>query len=174
MTKLAFNKQVFFGGLLGCVLGMNAVYVSADNAQNPDGCHAQTEGWQSMTSSQIGLNVDGELRMLTVRLADDNRERAAGYQWLCETDAAASAILFEFPEDVHTAFHMRNVFVPLVIAFFDAAGKKVETLYMGAEPPGYDQPAQYYRPATAYRYALEIPEGNPASAWLYAHDLQFE
>jgi uncharacterized membrane protein (UPF0127 family) len=122
---------------------------------NAQGCHL-TPGWEAMNKGEITLNQNGENISLVVRIADRSRQRAAGYQWICEQDAANTAILFVFSKTIHSTFHMRNVFVPLDIYFFDAAGNQVDAMVMRPEPPGQDITPRYYQPDGAFRYALEI------------------
>ncbi len=118
-------------------------------------CHL-TPGWEAMDNGKITLNQNGENISLAVRIADRSRQRAAGYQWICELDAANTAVLFVFPKTIHSNFHMRNVYVPLDIYFFDDAGNQVDAMVMRPEPPGLDIKPRYYHPDGAFRYALEI------------------
>lgn len=119
-------------------------------------CHL-TEGWAAMDTAQIALeSVQGQ-RLISVRVADDSSKRAAGYQWICERESVGTAILFVFPKTFYSAFHMRNVFVPLDIYFFDEAGRQVGAMQMQAEPPGQGIKPHYYGPSAEFRYALEIP-----------------
>ena len=106
-----------------------------------------------------------EVFTLSVRKADSAQERAAGYQWICEADALDTAVLFVFPRLVPSAFHMRNVLVPLDIHFFDETGRQVDAMVMRPEPPGADIKPRYYRPGGSFRYALEI-------ARPHSHDLE--
>ena len=119
-------------------------------------CH-MTDGWMAMGSAQIALESAGEQHLLSVRVADDSQKRAAGYQWICEQDSVDSAVLFVFPEKFYSAFHMRNVFVPLDIYFFDELGHQVGAMLMPAEPPGQGIKPHYYSPSAEFKFALEIP-----------------
>lgn len=116
-----------------------------------------TDGWMAMDSAQIVLESAGEQRLLSVRVANNSQKRAAGYQWICEQDSVDTAVLFIFPKIFYSAFHMRNVFVPLDIYFFDEQGQQVGAMLMLAEPPGQDIKPHYYSPLAEFKYALEIP-----------------
>jgi uncharacterized membrane protein (UPF0127 family) len=118
-------------------------------------CHV-TPGWEAMSESEVLLEVGGETLSLLVRIADGAQERAAGYQWICERDATNTAVLFVFPKMIHSTFHMRNVYTPLDIYFFDDAGNQVDAMAMRPEPPGQNLEPQYYQPGGPFRYALEI------------------
>jgi uncharacterized membrane protein (UPF0127 family) len=57
-----------------------------------------------------------------VRVADNKRTRAAGFQKVCEKTIRKHPILFEFDSPILPAFHMHNVVAPLDIAFIDESG----------------------------------------------------
>lgn len=118
-------------------------------------CHT-TNDWRAMSSKNIQLAQDGTVRKMRVRIADDTAKRAAGYQWLCATDVEQTAILFVFQNEINSTFHMRNVFVPLDIYFFDAQGQQVGSSTMRPEPPGAPLKPRYYHAHSAFKYALEI------------------
>ena len=129
-------------------------------------CHV-TPGWESMEIVAVELSREPsqELFEMSVRKADSAAKRAAGYQWICERDALDTAVLFVFPRTVPSAFHMRNVYVPLDIHFFDSTGQQVDAMVMRPEPPGSNLEPRYYRPAGSFRYALEV-------ARPHSHDLE--
>jgi len=118
-------------------------------------CHV-TPGWESMSRAQLMLEQAGEKSLFSVRIADNAAKRAAGYQWICPNDAENTAVLFVFPRMVPSAFHMRNVYVPLDIYYFDDAGNQVDAMSMRPEPPGQGLKPRYYQPDGPFRYALEI------------------
>jgi uncharacterized membrane protein (UPF0127 family) len=109
-----------------------------------------------MSEGEVLLERGGETLSLAIRIADGAQERAAGYQWICERDAVDTAVLFVFPKMIQSTFHMRNVYTPLDIYFFDDAGNQVDAMVMRPEPPGLDLEPQYYQPGGPFRYALEI------------------
>ena len=118
-------------------------------------CHL-TPGWGAMKPVDIVLQQGGKNISMAIRVADDALQRAAGYQWICERDAVGTAVLFVFPDTLHSSFHMRNVYVPLDIYFFDASGNQVDAMVMRPEPPGKGLSPRYYQPAGSFKYALEI------------------
>lgn len=136
------------------VLIMSVLFSSLVEAQ---GCHI-TPGWEAMQSGEIMLEQAGEISPLTIRIANNVSKRAAGYQWICEKNANNTAILFIFSSMIPSAFHMRNVYLPLDIYFFNEAGEQVDAMVMRPEPPGQNITPRYYRPAGSFRYALEIAQ----------------
>jgi len=134
------------------VLPILALFSSLAYAQQ---CH-MTPGWKAMSEGEVSLERGGKTLPLAIRVADDAQERAAGYQWICERDAADTAVLFVFPTSMNSTFHMRNVYIPLDIYFFDNTGNQVDAMVMRPEPPGVDLEPQYYQPGGPFRYALEI------------------
>ncbi len=122
-------------------------------------CRISTMGWDVMKQHTLSFSSDAGTQTLAVRVADEGVEHAAGYQWICPESAADTAILFVFPVESRSVFHMRNVFVDLDIGFFDVAGQLVDVKAMQAEansPKG-----RTYQAKSAYRYALEIPNAAP-------------
>lgn len=109
-----------------------------------------------MQQAQIRLLQDDEIITRSVRVADEASERAAGYQWICPEQARDTAVLFVFPQAIPSAFHMRNVYVPLDIHFFDQQGNQVDAQVMRPEPPGHPLQHRYYLSAEPFMYALEI------------------
>ena len=121
-------------------------------------CRTSTMGWDVMEQRTLSFNSDAGSQMLEVRVADEGVERAAGYQWICPESARDTAILFVFPSEFRSAFHMRNVFTDLDIGFFDASGRLVDVKTMQAE--ANNPKGRTYQAKSAYRYALEIPKIN--------------
>lgn len=103
---------------------------------------------------------DGTEVQLSVKLADDVRERAAGFQHICPETINETPILFLFPRPTPVAFHMRNVHAPLDIAFIDADGRIVDIQRMAvyaADPENTIN--RYYRPRAPITAALETRVG---------------
>jgi len=67
--------------------------------------------------------------------------------------APADGMLFVFPESTQGGFWMKNTIVPLTIAFFDGAGKRVRKLSM---TPCRQESCPIYNPGRRYRFALEL------------------
>jgi uncharacterized membrane protein (UPF0127 family) len=86
----------------------------------------------------------------------DWRQGLAGRD-LTETDG----MLFTFESDVHLAFHMGGVPIPILIAFFAGDGTLVDVTWMGIN-------AQPYRPNRPYRYALELVGHHATEAGTFA------
>lgn len=93
---------------------------------------------------------------LTVAVADDDFERASGFQHICPEVIDKVRILFRYHTPIAGKFHMNNVHAPLDIAFFDARGRLITTLLMAV----YNDSSQpLYGPDQAFQYALEAPAG---------------
>lgn len=70
--------------------------------------------------------------------------------------AGYDAMVFRFKEDSSLGFYMKDVPVPLTVAWFDAGGRFVSSADMVPCP---DQDCRTYTPAGSYRYALEVLGG---------------
>lgn len=70
--------------------------------------------------------------------------------------AGYDGMVFRFTEDSTGGFYMRDVPVPLTVAWFDAGGRFVSSADMATCP---DQNCPTYPPAGPYRFALEVPSG---------------
>ena len=67
-------------------------------------------------------------------------------------------MLFRFQTDTTVSFYMKDTPLPLSIAFFDSTGQLVSTADM---PPCVNQAScPLFNATRAYRYALEVPQGN--------------
>lgn len=87
-------------------------------------CVPMTEEIGQMDVRNVRLAAaDGRQVDLEVRVADSGRERAAGFQHVCPETADAVSILFLFSQSVTPRFHMKNVYMPLDIAFIDNTGE---------------------------------------------------
>jgi len=89
-------------------------------------------------------------------VADTEAQRAQGMMGRHDLDGF-DGMLFRFDADSTTAFYMRNVPVPLSIAWFDAAGRFVSATDMASCPDQEGCPT--YPPAGPYRLALEVLQG---------------
>ncbi len=130
-------------------------------AQNPVRCVEATGAVQHMETGKVHVKDEaGNSVMIDVLIADDNQERAAGFQHICADTITDTAILFRFPREMYTAFHMRNVHAPLDIAFMNSNGVVVDVLRMETyvnSPVFTRQPT--YQPHAPFRYALETAAG---------------
>ena len=144
------NKLIKFmrAILLGVLLSASSA--SAD-------CTTSNRGMQTMESALIALQDDAGARIeLTAFIADDDLERAGGYQFICPEIMARTAILFRFDEPSAGRFHMHNVEAPLDIGFFDAAGVLLQSMRMEIYVDGEEI---LYGPMQEFHYALEVPPG---------------
>ena len=120
-------------------------------------CVNITDGMRSMTKSTITLlNNQGKPISLNVLVADDDRERGAGFQHICPEVIDKTLILFVYPSETRGRFHMHNVHAALDIAFFDRHGALVKQelmkTYSGNSTP-------LYGPKTPFQFALEARQG---------------
>lgn len=124
--KKIIHVVCFALGLIGLV-----ACAQADNGSNSTqqkviekNCELDNLSLQAMPLVEATFsNSDGSVFKTTVRLADNNRTRAAGFQRVCASTIAAMPILFVFASEVQPSFHMRNVVAPIDIAFIDKRGR---------------------------------------------------
>ena len=89
-------------------------------------------------------------------LAADDAQRAKGLMGRRDL-AGFDAMVFTFDQDTSSQFFMRNVPIPLSIAWFDASGAFVSSADMAACGDSPDCPR--YASAGPYRTAIETPQG---------------
>ena len=91
-------------------LGLLAfVFMTGCNAADDD-CVMKNEGMESMHLEGITLFDDnGETRHIQSLIADDQCERAMGFQHVCPDAVKQTRILFVYSEPVYGSFHMSNV-----------------------------------------------------------------
>lgn len=137
-------------------------------------CRRTTDTLEAMAEAELVMAGPGQRSVrLAVRVADDHRERAAGFQHICPETIDSTAIYFEFDRPRRPSFHMRNVKAPLDIAFIDAGGVIVSIQRM--EP--YVLGAQQHRtwgPAGEVAAALEARAGYFADARITEGDWKIE
>lgn len=90
-----------------------------------------------------------------VEIADTDPVRARGLMGR-ERLAEDAGMAFLWTEDTATGFHMRETFIPLTVAFFDAEGRILRLLEM---TPCSADPCPAYEPGLRYRGALEVNAG---------------
>ncbi|MFH1609566.1 MAG: NosD domain-containing protein [Candidatus Bipolaricaulota bacterium] len=95
----------------------------------------------------------GKRVTLTARVADLPHERFIGFQGIPIETGKDLAILFVFESPVPSQFHMRNVFLPLDIVFFDADGAFLGRNRMEADSK------DLYGSASPFTFAIEVPAG---------------
>jgi hypothetical protein len=90
---------------------------------------------------------------LTVEVADDMYERAAGLMYR-DYLPQGRGMLFVYPDERPLSFWMKNTLIPLSIAFIDGKGKIVAILDMFP-----DDGTMHYKSPRPARYALEVNLG---------------
>jgi len=86
-------------------------------------CQLDNESLQEMPAGQVSiLRADGTAANFSVKIANTNRTRSAGFQRVCESTIETTPILFLFARPVRPSFHMNNVVAPIEIAFIRADG----------------------------------------------------
>ncbi len=96
---------------------------------------------------------------LEVEVADAEAERQKGMMFRRHL-GPDEAMLFVFPREAGLAFHMRNTYVDLDLAYIAADGRIIEIARLHAHRR---RPVYSREPA---RFALEVPAG-----WLAAHGI---
>ncbi len=120
-------------------------------------CKLTTDGLASMQIAQVTIvNDGGEEVVIKTLVADSNFERASGFQHICPSVIENTWILFRYPVEISSRFHMHNVHAPLDIAFFSNGGRLLETFLMQTYSDGN---TPIYGPNEPFQYALEAPQG---------------
>lgn len=146
-----FSRRIAWLGIL--------LYAGAGNCATPyEGCVAATPALAHMQEREIRLESDGEPHTLRVRVADEGREKAAGFQYICPAAYKDTRILFVYDREIRVMFHMRNVLDKLDIGFFDQQGRLFEVQQMQPYPAGAKSGPRT-TPSRAFRFALEAPAG---------------
>ena len=97
----------------------------------------------------------GGMVTVGVEIVDTPETRQRGLMGRTSLDDDAG-MLFVWPEDASSSFHMKDTLIPLSIAFIAADGTVLRILDM--EPCTAD-PCRTYDPRTSYRMALEVRRG---------------
>jgi len=122
-------------------------------------CVTASDALKGMSRVELMLQGPaGRVIELTARMADDSRERAAGFQHICPETIRDTAIYFQFPRPRRPHFHMRNVKAPLDIAFIDAVGVIVDIQRMAPYVLGAAREV-FYSPPVPVMAALEARAG---------------
>lgn len=115
----------------------------------------------------LGLVVPGQLeglavtsltvgeRELVVAVADTSALRSVGLMFISDLDDL-DGMVFVYPSDTDTTFHMENTLIPLDIAWFAADGSFVSKTTMA---PCDSDDCPSYAAEARYRYAIEVPAG---------------
>jgi uncharacterized protein len=106
---------------------------------------------------------DGSVLGWCVLAAESDEQRGRGLMEVTDLGGYAG-MLFVFDQDSTGQFYMRNTVMPLSIAWFDAAGELVATEDMEPCPDSVANcPLYPDEPPDAYRFALEVPQGELAT-----------
>ena len=155
MPEYVMKKQIYIVALLLLTSG-----TSGCSAPDPgEDCRSMTPELKQMTVKNIRLRGPGGRHIeLKPRVADDRRELAAGFQHICPETAEHISILFEFRAPYIPKFHMRNVHMPLDIAFIDEQGviRNIQTLQPYAQST---IDAKKWSPPIPVSAALEVKAG---------------
>lgn len=100
------------------------------------------------------LHGDSEVS-IDLEIARTEQERALGLMHR-ESLPRNSGMVFVFPTETTSGFHMKNTLVPLSIAFFGDDGKILRVLDM---TPCTEEPCEIYYPEITYTHALEVNRG---------------
>jgi uncharacterized membrane protein (UPF0127 family) len=98
------------------------------------------------------------LKNLHVRVASTEGERAHGLGGTYVPLAENAGMLFAFDSIVMDSFWMKDLHVPLAVAFFDAAHRLIKALEMPVEP-NPAAPKNLYSPGVPYQTAVESAPG---------------
>ncbi|MGB5707532.1 MAG: DUF192 domain-containing protein [Arenicellales bacterium] len=137
------------------IYGVLFSVVHTSSAQSQ--CVDATEGLLSMDQEKIALvNDSGQEVSLQVFVADDNYERASGFQHICPRVIDKVLILFRYDVESAGRFHMQNVHAPLDIAFFDADGVLISAMLMQTYTEDF---RPLFGPGAPFQFALEARQG---------------
>lgn len=109
------------------------------------------------TRGKAWVIFDGDT--VVAELAATPEERQRGLMYRTELPAG-SGMLFVFEEEQELSFWMKDTYIPLDIAFIDAAGRIVDIQHMRP------QTENLHTSAAPAIFALEVPLG-----WFAAHDV---
>lgn len=104
---------------------------------------------------RVEFSTDDEIVSVSVEIVDTPETRQRGLMGRTSLQDEAG-MLFVWPEDATSAFHMKDTLIPLSVAFIGADGTVLRILDM--EPCPAD-PCPIYDPRTSYRMALEVNWG---------------
>lgn len=113
-----------------------------------------TPEFRKMEPTKIVIvNDNGEHITIDVRIADELDEKAAGFAGIGAGVIQRSVIMSVYARDTQAGFNMRDVEVPLELAFINAEGKVLEIIQTEPHTP------EPYTFGVPIRYVLETPAG---------------
>lgn len=147
-TRLMLRWAAFLGLLV--VLGAMSWNVISQS----EAFFHTTPAFRKMSPAKVTLiNDKGRHVALEVRIANEEDEQQAGFEGIGPGVVRRSLILVVYDRDTITRFSMRNVEVPLELAFIRADGTVLDVVQT---EPGSTEP---YTIGTQFRYVLEAPAG---------------
>ena len=150
---------------------IGALAVAAPLQMVARSCVESTVEWIAMESREMTLvDETGATLSFHAKIADDGRERAAGFQHMCPQVIAKMPIVFLFGGAYRPAFHMRNVHHALDIAFIADDGRideirRMDPYVVGAlKQPVYQPRIPVYAAIEAHTGFFD-EQGVVAGAW---------
>ena len=148
------EKMMFTRSLIVLLALLTSSCVHAQQA-----CETDNVRLQSMPLIDVTLTrADGSHHTMPAKLANNNANRAAGFQRVCESTIEAMPILFVFEREDKPSFHMNNVVAPIDIAFIDKSGG-VESIQSMKPYSLIELKKKLYSPKRPVLYALEVHKG---------------
>ena len=167
MAPPAARPPVVTPRWLGALGLASAIAIGCATAESRDGSltavsstDVPSTGPTGFESSTVGVaGADGSMRESCMWIADTPERRARGMMEVTGF-GAAEAMVFVQETPVSGQFWMKNTFIPLSIAYFDAVGE-----YLGAHDmtPCTTPECERYPTAAGYRWAVEAPLGGLAA-----------
>ncbi len=146
---MTFTRSLFF---LLALLTVSYGHAQVD-------CETDNVRLQSMPLIDVTLiREDGSRYTMPAKLADNNPNRAAGFQGVCESTIESMPILFVFEREALPNFHMNNVVASIDIAFIDKSGD-VESIQSMKPYSLIELKKKLYSPKRPVLYALEVHKG---------------
>ena len=115
--------------------------------------------------------VDMKLGSKTFRLAVADTPRARRYGLMHRDSMPADrGMIFVFPEEEESTFHMENTFIPLDLIYVNEAGRVVKIMPMGAQERDEKGKLRQFPSDVPIKYAIELNLGAAAAAGLKVGD----
>lgn len=124
-----------------------------------DGSFGAAERAPALPTVRLTVEAAGASASLTVEIASTPSQRQQGLMFR-QSLGEDEGMLFVFPADAAVGFWMKNTYIPLTIAYLDAAGRVRELR------DGRPLDETILTPSGPYRYALEVNQG-----WFERHGL---
>ncbi len=152
-------RWTVLAGLALVLGGVALVTIGANHPADPSlESRARVPGFEEVAFRIRPAPASGrdEAREMCALLAESSEQHARGLMGRRDL-AGYDGMVFRFPRDQSGPFYMRNVPVPLSVAWFDSAGRFVSSAEMA--PCGDQDDCPRYFSSRPYRFALEVPGG---------------